>query len=207
MKKIAVIVGLVVVAWAAWPYVTFYRIASAIDARDAAALERHVAWDPVRQGIKEDLRVVLNRSRPGAPGANPGNNPLSDLAALLLPAVLDTAIDAAITPSGLVTLLPDKKLDLDNVKFAFFTGLTSFRVELVDPETADDARLKIVMRFQGLGWKITRIFLPVDKLLDLNRRMGSRTGPRPRRHAEIRPTGDPCCSRPQVWHLHRRPPA
>ena len=41
--------------YAAYPYVTLYRLGSAIKGADAATLESLVNWPAVREGIKEDV--------------------------------------------------------------------------------------------------------------------------------------------------------
>ena len=43
------------VAYVAYPYVTLYRLGSAIQVADAATLESLVDWPAVREGIKEDV--------------------------------------------------------------------------------------------------------------------------------------------------------
>ena len=43
------------VAYVAYPYVTLYRLGSAIKGADAATLESLVDWPAVREGIKEDV--------------------------------------------------------------------------------------------------------------------------------------------------------
>src|SRR6202020_1771655 len=43
------------VAYVAYPYVTLYRLGSAIRGADAATLETLVDWPSVREGIKEDI--------------------------------------------------------------------------------------------------------------------------------------------------------
>src|SRR5271168_2666275 len=45
----------VAVAYVAYPYVTLYRLGSAIQRADAATLESLVDWPAVREGIKEDV--------------------------------------------------------------------------------------------------------------------------------------------------------
>lgn len=42
----------VVMAWIAWPYYAFYKLAVALRAGDVPALEAGVAWDSVRQGLR-----------------------------------------------------------------------------------------------------------------------------------------------------------
>ena len=60
MKSIALAIAAAAsVGWLAWPYVTAYGIAQAINDGDAAALETRVSWPAVRQGFKDDLNAAL----------------------------------------------------------------------------------------------------------------------------------------------------
>ena len=52
------------------------------------------------------------------------------------------------------------------MKYAFLTGPTSFLIVLGDSGGSDDTRLEIMMQFQDFGWKITRAYLPVKKMLE-----------------------------------------
>ena len=65
MKKTVGIVGLLILValgWIAWPYYAVYDFANAIQQGDQVALERRVAWDSVRRGLREDFNGVLARS-------------------------------------------------------------------------------------------------------------------------------------------------
>jgi Protein of unknown function (DUF2939) len=98
MKKTVIgIIGLLVLValgWIAWPYYAVYDFANAIQEGDQVALERRVAWDSVRGGLREDFNSVLARSTQGA-----------GLAALVGPAIINNAIDSFVTPQGITSLL------------------------------------------------------------------------------------------------------
>jgi hypothetical protein len=96
-------------------------------------------------------------------------------------------IDAFMTPSGFAALIRERnlkpggqvlsrqpselgekpKLKVENVEYAFFAGPTSFLIVLGDSEKRDggDTPLDVMMQFQDFGWKVTRVFLPVKKML------------------------------------------
>jgi hypothetical protein len=57
-------------------------------------LERRVAWDSVRGGLREDFNAVLARSTQAA-----------GLAALVGPAIINNAIDSFVAPQGIASLL------------------------------------------------------------------------------------------------------
>ena len=175
MKSILAGVALAGAVWLMWPYYTAYSIGQAINDGDTATLESRVSWSSVRQGIKDDVNArFLNAGQDKA-------NPFAGLVATLAPAVT-SMIDAFITPAGMAALIrkrdpkvanqeisgqpngrvEDQKLQLGNVKYAFFTGPTSFLIVLGDSRKSDDTLLEITMRFQDFGWKITRVYLPFE---------------------------------------------
>jgi type VI secretion system VasI family protein len=191
MKK--VILGaamLAAVVWFVQPYFAVYGIARAINSGDTVKLDQQVDWPSVRQGIKDDLNAVFARESKD----RLKDNPFAGLALTLVPAMINNAVDAYVTPSNFGALLtqrgsklqhnlqvtgqarqgvPDasserghQQLEIKNFKYAFFTGPTSFLVELGDAEGKEDARLKIAMQFRELGWIVTRVYLPVEKLAD-----------------------------------------
>ncbi len=53
--RIAAILAVLLVAYAIWPVVGFYRIASAIEARDAAALSKRVDFHALRKNLTKQI--------------------------------------------------------------------------------------------------------------------------------------------------------
>ena len=186
-KTILVAVALAATGWLAWPYYAVYRITKAVDEGDTVKLEQYVSWPSVRQGIKDDLNAVLAYRLANDPEAS---GAVGGLGAILLPAAINQMVDSYMTASGLAELLRarrlsqfekgvlskpepapaqavtrDKKHDREReelsqrIKYAFFEGPLSFLVVLGKPNSQDD--LKVLMRFEELSWKITRVFLPV----------------------------------------------
>jgi len=52
------------------------------------------------------------------------------------------------------------------VKNRRFVAPDQLRVRLRDPENPEKPSVKGILTFEGLGWKLTRIVLPVDEMLD-----------------------------------------
>ena len=180
MKKL---VGLAVVAaalWFAWPYYTLHKIGQAANGGNAEQLEQYVSWDKVRQGVKDDVNVVVAKSLAKASEGTQAS-PFAGLAAAFAPNIVNKIVDAYMTPAGLATLMRErkarlgavsqgsappqtgeKKLGRENLRRAYFTGPTTFLVELGDKDGKEKDRLKLKLAFEGLGWKIVRIYLPLD---------------------------------------------
>jgi len=53
--RIAAILAVLLIAYAIWPVVGFYRIASAVDARDAAALSKRVDLHALRKNLTKQI--------------------------------------------------------------------------------------------------------------------------------------------------------
>lgn len=150
--------ALIVVLWSAWPLYALYDLSSALDTEDAVGLERRIDSVSVRQGLRDDLRVMLGSAR------------LGEIAP-------DRTVDPLITQRAIVALIrsvrlndrgwdmegrPGRGFDLFRIRYAFFTGGPfAFRVDL-KPDT-DSVRRPLVLLFRWAGdWRLTRVFLPGD---------------------------------------------
>jgi hypothetical protein len=161
------------VAYIAYPYVTLYRLGSAIKGADAATLESLVDWPAVREGIKEDV-CDLGTDDPGPKtGAE-----LPPFGASFIRGITSTSIDKAVTPQALlaaatsiepVTRRPQPSRGADvHVIWAFFDSPTSFAVSLQPPGQADPVKLELDLR--NGEWRVQRVWLPAELLSS-----GSRT--------------------------------
>ena len=182
MKKTVGIIGLLILValgWIAWPYYAVYDFANAIQQGDQVALERRVAWDSVRGGLREDFNAVLARSTQGA-----------GLAALVGPAIINNAIDSFVTPQGIASLLriakapipnadrrpsstiDDKqrdRLQLEQVNYAFFSGgPLTFRVDIATDIAKSAHQPVTTLLFKWAGdWKLSRLILPLDAIQNI----------------------------------------
>jgi hypothetical protein len=136
MKKTVGIVGLLILValgWIAWPYYAVYDFANAIQQGDQVALERRVAWDSVRGGLREDFNAVLARSTQGA-----------GLAALVGPAIINNAIDSFVTPQGGPE--PEERYFRSETLRNKGSGLTEPRAEWQPPVMLNGIRLRSTPR-------------------------------------------------------------
>ncbi|HET6609628.1 MAG TPA: DUF2939 domain-containing protein [Rhodopila sp.] len=151
-------------AYAAYPYVTLYRIGGAIRGGDTKTLEALVDWSSVREGIKEDICDLVVDD----PGAKTGGN-LPPFGASFMRGIASSSIDQTVTPQALLAATgslkrPEKELkgaDV-HVRWAFFDSPTSFLVDLKAPGQTDPIRMEMTLHHGG--WQIDRVWLPVDLL-------------------------------------------
>jgi hypothetical protein len=172
----AVVGALLIIGWVVWPYYALYDLLVALRTGDALALENRINWDSVRQGLRADLNALLlqtlDKDKDSA-GAG--------LAVMLLPVIVNQAIDNFVTPTAIANAIRNPKpatvtqdnsakrsedaaekmrhLSMRHVTFAFFAGgPATFEVH-IKPEEAETSRL--VLSWAG-DWKLTRVFIPQD---------------------------------------------
>jgi len=159
------------VAYVAFPYVTLYRLGTAIRSADAATLESLVDWPAVREGIKEDVcDLAADDSEPK------DSAELPPFGASFIRGVASSTIDQTITPQALLAVTtslpaspPPQTRGADvHVNWAFFDSPTTFMVSLQPPGPADP--IKIEMDLRHGAWRVQRVWLPPELLTS-----GSRT--------------------------------
>jgi Protein of unknown function (DUF2939) len=140
------------------PYFSFWRFTAALRSGDSAALSSRVDFPAIRASLKKQL---IARFAQGTATNKWWNN--------LGPTLIDTIIDAYVTPEGIAALIsnpevlknlrhpqefrfPTGKTEYwSKVKHAFFTGPRTFVV--------DREGIKLRFRFTGLGWKLHELDL------------------------------------------------
>jgi hypothetical protein len=168
-RAMTAIVGLIALAYVAYPYVTLYRIDHAIDTGNAKTLKTLVDWSSVREGIKEDICDNLDGSR-----ATTTSSELPAFGASFVRGVAAGAVDQQVTPQGLVAAARHSGDDAAanradvHVGWAFFNDLTHFVVSLHAGDRPQPIRLELSL--QSTQWRVTRVWLPPDLLDEANSR-------------------------------------
>jgi hypothetical protein len=183
MKKISaillVLVVLLIAVWAAGPFITVKAIRTAIKEQDSAALARQVDFPELRRNLRAQTDDYL--ARQAGPDAQSG--PLGALAMRLASEVAGGAVDAIATPAGIGALLQGRSLfhrisgggigsddpyanqpprdPFENANYRF-EGLSTFTATL---ENDEGRPVVMVMRRQGLRWRVTDIRLPIGELI------------------------------------------
>ena len=167
MRKWLIGAILVVIAYVGYPYLTLYWIDHALLNDDKAALESLVDWPLVRQQLKADVKLALIESAQTRVGKDSFAGLFgAALTALLVPTLVDSAVDEWVTPEKVlnseevVKRREQQKSFADFVTYAFFTSPTEFRVDLKDPKDADSPAITAIMRLTGFRWRVVAIKLP-----------------------------------------------
>ena len=96
----------VLALYIASPYYSFWRFTEALKAGDQKQFESRVDFRAVRESLKKQLKAKLAETRATGPQKEKSLLGLSDQFA---PRLIDTLVDAYVTPSGLAALLADAK--------------------------------------------------------------------------------------------------
>lgn len=159
-------VSLIAVAYAAYPYVTLYRIGHAIHTGNARTLQTLVDWRSVRAGIKDDIR----REAGDGPGPAAGDA-LPAFGRSFVRGAAVNAVDRHVTPQGLVAAAaaPDASdAAAMHVAWAFFNDPTHFAVTV---QTGHQSRpIRLELSLQDTEWRVTRVWLPRVLLAAANSR-------------------------------------
>lgn len=149
---------LLALLWCSWAVYSLYDLSSALDSEDAIGLERRIDWTRVREGLRDDLRVMLGFPRSGELAPNQTVEPL-----VTQRAIVALVRSARLTDRGWeMESRPGRGFDLLRIRYAFFTGGPfAFRVDL-KPDS-DSVKRPLVLLFRWTGdWRLTRVFLPGD---------------------------------------------
>ena len=148
--------------YGASPYFSFWRFTAALRSGDSVALSSRIDFPAIRASLKKQL---VARFAQGTATHKWWNN--------LGPTLIDTIIDAYVTPEGIAALISNPEVlknlrhpqefrfptgrteDWSKVKHAFFTGPRTFVV--------DREGIKLRFRFTGLGWKLYDLDLSLDE--------------------------------------------
>jgi hypothetical protein len=166
----------VALAYVAYPYVTLYRLGSAIRDGNGPALEAMVDWPAVREGIKEDIcDLVIDE----APEAKAGTQ-LPPFGAGFMRGIAGNAIDARVTPAALVAVAqvpsarPAFRTAKMRVSWAFFDTPTQFMVDL--RARKEDPAVRLQLDLRNGAWRVTRVWLPAELLDEANARTVAAAG-------------------------------
>ena len=153
IRWVALICVVLLLAYAASPYFSFWRFRTALRSGDSAAVSSHIDFPAVRASLKKQLVARFAST-------TTDHKRWSNLG----PTLIDAIIDAYVTPEGIAALLSNpealknlktprefrfelgKNGDWSKIKYAFFTGPRSFVVEREG--------IKLTFHFTASGWQL-----------------------------------------------------
>jgi hypothetical protein len=166
-RWILLLAGVLLGLYVAYPYVTLWRLDQAILKPDIPTLDTLIDWPEVRQRLKSEVKLALidkaqtDLGTGGFAGIFGGA-----LTALLVPTLVDSAVDGMVTPENLVhndkvdELRRESKSLSRFVTYAFFASPATFRVDLKDPDDKDSLTLTTLFELRGGRWQVVALKLP-----------------------------------------------
>ena len=182
MKRGLLIIALLVLGYGALPYWSAYALGTALRDGDEKVLAANVDWQQLRANLGEDLTEVAAAQTDYSQGLR------GLLLARLAPELIDAGLEAGLTPETIggtmrrireiqqrnTDAAPTPTNDEDDaparradVRYAFFTGLNTFRISLA-PEGSDDV-VDLNFERQSLSWPLVQLDLPERVLAGLTK--------------------------------------
>lgn len=112
VKWLLIALVLVAALYLVSPYYSFWRFTHALKAGDQQRFAKMVDFRSVRESLKKQLKAKLAEGKSTAakdPNEQKQENPLFALSEQFAPRLIDTLVDAYVTPAGLAALLADVK--------------------------------------------------------------------------------------------------
>ena len=172
--KWIVIVALLVGAYVgAGPYITVYQIKSAVEKQDAELLSDYVNFQVLRTNLKEQVNAAMMQKMSG----EMSKNPFAALALGFGSKLGDMAVEAMVTPTGIMKLMSGQKLAnviknnneqkqvaqiqrdklLPNADYTY-DSMDKFSVWLPGN---NDEKVRFVLVREGISWKLNNILIPM----------------------------------------------
>jgi hypothetical protein len=170
VKPILAAVLAIGVGYAAYPYLTLYRLGHALHTGDAATLQALVDWPAVREGIKEDICDHVATD----PQVTASDGKLPAFGASFVRGIATKAVDQEVTAEGLVDMTHHQADGTAargvaiHVDWAFFRDPIDFIVSFNAP--GQSVPIKLRMSLKDATWQVTRIWLPPALLAQANAR-------------------------------------
>ncbi len=153
----------------AGPYLTMYKLKSAIVEKDAEGISQYIDFPALRQNLK----AQFNKSLVDNASSELAGNPFAGFAVALSTQLVDGMINSFMTPEGLAGLMGggktyEKKKSTQNTKedpelfkeaSFVYESISKFSVSI---PVENDESVKIILTRNGLSWKVVDLIFPMD---------------------------------------------
>jgi hypothetical protein len=155
------------------PYMAMQRLYDGVMQANADVIETHVDFPSLRESLKEQANAYLATRMPRGQDGRTGIFGAAGM--VLMPAVVQSLVDAYVTPTGMRQILdravikvdgteitsaqdPAKKeprqLKREDIDYAFFENPDTFRIEA--------RNMVFILRLKDWKWKLTDARLPPE---------------------------------------------
>lgn len=173
-KWVVVAIGAVALFAAAYfgsPYWAARQLREAAMSGDVDRIERAVDFPAVRESLKAQLSVALTEKMTNDPEMKA--NPFAGLGVMLMPTIVQRAVDTFVTPDGLAAMIKQGKLKdakndqpPPNLTYDYdWRGLDRFAVAIRANEVPAERAPMLILERRGLfSWKLIRLQVPTDMM-------------------------------------------
>lgn len=161
-------------AYIAWPYFSMWQLYSALQSKNADALSGQIDFPSLRTSLKDQINAFVMAKMAG--NQEMQGNILAGLTVAVLPKIVDSMVDAYVTPAGVTQLFKADGFNSESqspksqtsaseldpsktIKFAFFSNPSQF---LLKTENVD-----FVFRLRDWTWKLTEVKLTESALTQM----------------------------------------
>lgn len=152
----------------------------AADAGDVEGIRERVDVPAVKESLKEQLNTMMTQKL--AADKDLQNNPFASLGMMMAGKIVETMVDAAVTPTHLAALLKGdraqafKKADAPAEEKASeptennaelngsFDSMDRYTMHVLNKQTHKQA-VALTMRREGLSWRLTSVQLPIEEAM------------------------------------------
>lgn len=175
---IAVVVGLLVVGVAVQPYLTVHQMRSAAERYDGAVLSEHIDFPSVRQSLKDQINAAFLREMTGDESTQQSGAAALGAAVggIMVDRLANAFLEAYVTPAGITQMMAGYQPGNgshetgDKRRCGPMSGgamsYESLNKFVVSSKSDMGGECKVVLRRQGISWKVTEIILPLGQLGD-----------------------------------------
>lgn len=169
------VITLLLAAYAAWPLIGLYRLASAVETRDAARLGELIDFPSLRRSLAEQVIATYLKLT----GKDAGLGKFTQgMVVAVTASVVDPVVDRMINPESMIELLskgsvgggvavpvnaaPLTAASLDSAWRTWLASEYSFRNFYVrlPPDAEPAQQFRLMLRVTAWQWRLTRIDLP-----------------------------------------------
>jgi hypothetical protein len=167
MRRLFLLILILLAVYVAYPYWTLHRLEQALLSNNAEALKRIVDFPAIGASMKDKVegRLLGKSDQLGEKRPVLGDIGTA-LTNILGPSVIGGTVDSLVTPEALLsnpTVLEHREKNEgfgDYMTYAFFSGPTTFRIDMKDPNEADAPTIGATMTLDGARWRVTNVTLP-----------------------------------------------
>ena len=163
----AVAALLLLLAYVGSPYLGVRSFKNAALSADVDKLDATVDFPAVRESLKSQLSTAMMREMAESPEMK--DNPFAGLGAIMMPAIIDKAVDAFVTPDGLSALAkgnrPQESPQSAKLQVDYdyeYINMDRFRVKISNKDSSRGSAGFVFERRGLFTWKLIRIEIPPE---------------------------------------------